>query len=84
MDFREYTAQRGQATRIAKALGITHSAVLQWAERQVPAERALDVERLTGISRHVLRPDVFGPPPEGEPAANGDDPKPLAPQEAAA
>jgi DNA-binding transcriptional regulator YdaS (Cro superfamily) len=29
--------------------------------RQVPAERVLDIERLTGISRHDLRPDVFGP-----------------------
>ena len=38
--------------------------VTTWKERgRVPAHRVLDVERITGISRHVLRPDVFG---EGE------------------
>lgn len=31
--------------------------------RQVPPARVLDVERITGISRHELRADVFGPPP---------------------
>jgi DNA-binding transcriptional regulator YdaS (Cro superfamily) len=40
---------------------ITSQAVSQW--RRVPAERALEVEALTGISRHELRPDVYGPAP---------------------
>lgn len=37
-------------------------------DRQIPPEFCLRVEALTGISRHDLRPDVFGPasPPEGE------------------
>jgi DNA-binding transcriptional regulator YdaS (Cro superfamily) len=43
---------------LAKQLGVTVGAVWQW--RQVPAARVLDVERITGISRHELRPDVFG------------------------
>jgi DNA-binding transcriptional regulator YdaS (Cro superfamily) len=30
----------------------------------VPAERVLEIERLTGVSRHELRPDVFGPAPQ--------------------
>ncbi|PZP64983.1 MAG: hypothetical protein DI604_25710, partial [Delftia acidovorans] len=34
--------------------------VSQW--KKVPAERVLEVERVTGISRHELRPDVFGHP----------------------
>jgi DNA-binding transcriptional regulator YdaS (Cro superfamily) len=55
-------AERGRLTRLASECGITHSAVLQWP--QVPAERVLDVERVTGISRHELRPDVFGPAEE--------------------
>ena len=29
--------------------------------RRIPAARALRIEELTGISRHDLRPDVFGP-----------------------
>lgn len=53
--------------QLAQALGITHGAISQWS--QVPSERVLDVERITGISRHELRPDVFGPDKQGEAAA---------------
>ena len=45
---------------LADALGLSKQAVYQWD--RVPATRVLDVERLTGISRHELRPDLFGPP----------------------
>jgi len=41
--------------------GITSQAVSQW--RKVPAERVLDLERITGIPRHEIRPDLY-PPPE--------------------
>lgn len=48
----------GGPAALAKALGnITPQAVSQW--KKVPAERVLDVERVTGIPRHELRPDVF-------------------------
>lgn len=50
-------AQRGLQTKIAKALGILPSAVCQW--RAIPAERVVDVERVTGIPRELLRPDLF-------------------------
>lgn len=53
-----------QAT-LAAALEISQAAVNQWS--QVPAHHALAVENLTGISRHDLRPDIFGPA-EGEAA----------------
>lgn len=49
--------QRGRVTELAKACGITHSAVLQWT--RVPPEHAMIVERVTGIPCHELRPDVF-------------------------
>lgn len=61
MTLAELLSKRGEATRIGRELGITHSAVQQWLRKGVPAERVLDVERITGISRHELRPDVFGP-----------------------
>lgn len=49
----------GGPAALAKAIGgVTSQAVSQW--RKVPAERVLDVERITGVSRHKLRPDVFG------------------------
>lgn len=49
---------RGAATDLARKLGITPCAISQWNE--VPPARVLDIERITGISRHVLRPDIFG------------------------
>lgn len=45
-------------TLCAEGNEITHVAVSNW--KVVPAERVLDVERLTGVSRFELRPDVYG------------------------
>lgn len=52
----------GGATKAAAALGIRNpSVVLNWRKRgQVPVGKVLAVEAATGISRHVLRPDIFG------------------------
>lgn len=52
--------QRGLRSRIARELGITPGAVNQWAT--IPPHHVLAVEQITGISRHDLRPDIFGPP----------------------
>lgn len=46
---------------IARGLGITRGAVAKW--KRVPAERVLAVERISGIARHLLRPDIYPPPP---------------------
>lgn len=54
-------AERGRRIWLAGLLGIGPGAISQW--RQVPAERVLEVERLTGVSRYDLRPDIYGPPP---------------------
>lgn len=52
----------GGPAALAKAIGgLTSQAVSQW--KKVPPERVLDVEGVTGVSRHELRPDVFGPAP---------------------
>lgn len=40
---------------------LTRQAVEDW--RVVPAHHVLRVEELTGVSRHVLRPDIYGPHP---------------------
>lgn len=42
---------------VASELGLTPGAISQWD--RVPPTRVLDVERITGISRHVLRPDLY-------------------------
>jgi DNA-binding transcriptional regulator YdaS (Cro superfamily) len=54
-----FSGERGLRLRVAKTLKITHGAVSQW--RRVPVERVLDVEKITGIPRHVLRPDIYPP-----------------------
>lgn len=48
----------GGPSALAKALGnVSSQAISQW--KRVPAERVLDVERVTGVSRHDLRPDLY-------------------------
>lgn len=47
-------------SKLAFELGIKPQAVQQWcASRSVPAERVIQVESSTGISRHDLRPDIY-------------------------
>ena len=48
--------ERGMITKIAAGLGITHGAVSQW--KVVPSDRVVEIERITGIPRHELRPDL--------------------------
>ena len=58
MDIQEaFDKERGLRLRVARELGITHGAVSQW--RRVPAERVLDVSRITGIPKEDLRPDIY-------------------------
>ena len=51
-------SERGRTARLANDLGISSPAISQWDS--VPADKVLKVEAHTGISRHDLRPDVFG------------------------
>lgn len=58
----------GGPTALARSIGgLTSQAVSQW--KKCPPDRALDVERITGVSRHELCPEVFGPAPKKERAA---------------
>jgi len=56
----------GGPTKAAERLGIkSPSVVANWRSRgRVPAEKVLEIEEATGVSRYSLRPDVFGKPPE--------------------
>lgn len=55
----------GSQQALADALGIKSPSITDWHRRgKIPAERCLAIESLTGISRHALRPDVFGPAPK--------------------
>ena len=55
----------GGASAVARAFGISPQAVGQW--KRIPAERVLALEALSGISRHLLRPDIY-PATEGRAA----------------
>jgi DNA-binding transcriptional regulator YdaS (Cro superfamily) len=44
---------------LARLLGISAAAVSQW--RQVPSRHVISIERLTGIPREILRPDLYPP-----------------------
>lgn len=45
----------------AEKAGVTSAMWSRWEHsvRQVPAERAVELERRIGIPRHLLRPDLF-------------------------
>ncbi|WP_363311541.1 YdaS family helix-turn-helix protein [uncultured Devosia sp.] len=54
---------------LSSRLGVNKSTLMRWEDGSVPipADRIVEVERATGISRHDLRPDlsrIFVEPPQ--------------------
>lgn len=70
MDLLRDPARRGLMNQIARELGISRSAVVMW--RDIPAERVPDVARISGYTRHQLRPDLWEAPNTPEPAEAAD------------
>ncbi len=53
-------ALAGGQSALARSLSVTPQAVQKMcASGRVPAERVLDIEKLTGVSRSELRPDLY-------------------------
>jgi TorA maturation chaperone TorD len=48
----------GGITELARRIGISQPSVSNWS--RVPAERVLSVEAATGVTRAILRPDLYG------------------------
>ena len=49
----------GGQEKLADFLGISQPAISQW--RIVPVHHVLKIERLTGIQRQDIRPDIYPP-----------------------
>lgn len=47
----------GGVAKLAEGLGIKHQSFYSWD--RVPAERVLEIERLSGIHRTKIRPDLY-------------------------
>lgn len=50
----------GSICRLARLLGLSQPTVSIW--RRVPSHRVIQIEALTGVSRRVLRPDLYDVP----------------------
>jgi DNA-binding transcriptional regulator YdaS (Cro superfamily) len=53
----------GSQTALAKALNVKQAHIWNWLNRdlQVPAEHTIAIEKLTGVPRYHLRPDIYPP-----------------------
>lgn len=63
----------GSQQNLANQLGIRSASISEWKSRgRIPVERVRSIESVTGISKHELRPDIFGPSPVPVPSEQGD------------
>lgn len=44
---------------LARALGVSQPSVYHWLYFNCPPERAIQIERVTGVKREEIRPDIF-------------------------
>ncbi len=59
-DLTKLLAEHGMnRAKLARLMNVNKSSVSRWAAGTIPAERAVDIERVTGIPRNRLRPDLF-------------------------
>ena len=68
---RAYLREYGRMSHLARQLRVTPGAICQWNTTRIPAERVLQVEGITGISRHDLRPDLYPRVPVEPPPGDG-------------
>jgi Bacterial toxin YdaS len=50
----------GGQSALARALKINRQAIHRWT--RIPADRILEIERVTGVPREELRPDLYRSP----------------------
>jgi DNA-binding transcriptional regulator YdaS (Cro superfamily) len=49
--------QFGGYRGLARAVGVTAEAIRHW--KRVPAERVIKIEKVSGVAREQLRPDLY-------------------------
>ncbi len=51
----------GSQSAFARLCGVSQTAVWKWLQsaKRLPAEHVLKVEQATGVSKHLLRPDIY-------------------------
>ena len=55
-----FRAEKGLSLKeFGELFGVHKTTVMRWEEGQIPAERAVEIEQKTGISRRDLRPDLY-------------------------
>ena len=55
----------GAQTKLSKAIGSSQQNISYWLRTgKVAPDKVILIERVTGVSRHELRPDIY--PPEDE------------------
>jgi DNA-binding transcriptional regulator YdaS (Cro superfamily) len=56
----------GSKAALARALGVRVESLYSWERSgRVPAERVIQLYRLTGVTPHALRPDLYPDPCDG-------------------
>lgn len=53
-------SKAGGIGKLARSIGVSQPSVSTWC--RVPPHRVIQVERLTGINRRILRPDLYDVP----------------------
>lgn len=48
-------------SKVARHFGITRQAVGEWFKSEVPPTRVIELEKITGVPRYELRPDIYPP-----------------------
>lgn len=51
---------------VAEVFGVNRRTIIRWEKGAppIPTNRLDEAEKITGIPRNKLRPDIFGPQPE--------------------
>ena len=47
--------------KISDHFNVSKQAVYLWFRTKIPAERVIELEKVTGIPRYELRPDIYPP-----------------------